>query len=152
MYDDSNIQVSDKLSMFITRYYHQRRLLHSFVWSSSFPFLVHNISEIGYGRCVTRRRVLCWFASLLLSHCLRYLSDTSNREIYESAHSVILAILTSHTPPANSEIKGVSDLKSELSDDFVMCVIPFYAQCLIEVSKFFLFLANEADPSLSLVS
>jgi len=60
--------------------------------------------------------------------CYPYLSDTLNREIYESAHSVILAILASHTPP---EIKGI---KSELSNDFVTRIIPFYAQCLIENS------------------
>jgi len=66
----------------------------------------------------------------------RYLSDTSNREIYESAHSVILAILASHTPPANAEIKGISTPKLEVPNHFVMRIIPFYAQCLIEVSNF----------------
>lgn len=59
----------------------------------------------------------------------RYLSDTSNREIYESAHSVILAILASHTLPANPDI-------SDVSGDFVTRIIPFYAQCLIEASNF----------------
>ena len=62
----------------------------------------------------------------------RYLSDSSNREIYESSHSVILAILASHSPSANPEIS-----KSEVPGGFVTRLIPFYAQCLIEVSSFF---------------
>ncbi|KAF8629292.1 hypothetical protein AX15_003525 [Amanita polypyramis BW_CC] len=71
--------------------------------------------------------------------CYPQLSDTSHRELYESAHSVILAILASHAPFENgpetnqlSKVKGPPEARS--SDNFVTRIIPFYAQCLVENS------------------
>jgi hypothetical protein len=77
-----------------------------------------------------------------------YLSDPSHREIYESAHSVILSVFATQTgrdetgfldqvdsPVRNATING--NLKSPSdSVNFVQRIVPFYAHCLIDVSVF----------------
>ncbi|KAF8630899.1 hypothetical protein AX17_005257 [Amanita inopinata Kibby_2008] len=70
--------------------------------------------------------------------CYPHLSDISHREIYESAHSVILAILSSRSQ-VETDINGVEKFNTPTTDpasplDFVTRIIPFYAQCLIENS------------------
>lgn len=74
----------------------------------------------------------------LISISLRYLSDPSHRETFESAHSVVLGIFAAHAQkvadaklnakqrPSNSELKGTT---------FVESLVPFYAGCLIEVGR-----------------
>ena len=78
----------------------------------------------------------------------RCLSDALHRDLYESAHSVILAILASSAPAVNLEIRdtsksnGILDLNSA---NFVTRIIPFYAQCLVEVSYFLSFAVMARD-------
>jgi hypothetical protein len=60
---------------------------------------------------------------------LRFLAEPSPRETFESAHSVILAICASHAQQQQLPRRPPPDLLS-----FVPRMVPFYAQCLIEVS------------------
>ncbi|KAG6819776.1 hypothetical protein H0H93_008783 [Arthromyces matolae] len=88
------------------------------------------------------------------SLCSCYLSDPSHRETYESAHSVMLAIFSSHAQhsqsndhlPVNaghltkdSESKNSSRTSSQIASQdiasFVHRITPYYAQCLIENSQ-----------------
>ena len=57
----------------------------------------------------------------------RHLHDASHRETFESAHSVVLAIFAAHAQKATD---------SALSQDggFTRKIVPFYANCLIDVS------------------
>ena len=109
---------------------------------------------------------------------LRYLSDSSHRETYESAHSVILSIFAFHAqrqqhtgrtkttnllsgvlnaggddnkhgPEDGSVFTPISNpLRQEAEEEsvdlasFVERMVPFYAQCLIEVGVFFCFVFN----------
>ena len=84
----------------------------------------------------------------------RHLSDASHRDLYESAHSVILAILASSALPVNSEIRDTSNANSISDPDsanFVTRIIPFYAQCLIEVSYLLSFAVTARDETNLLV-
>lgn len=64
---------------------------------------------------------------LVLPTCLSHLSDASHREIFESAHSVVLAIFASHAQKA-------SESTSQQESDFTKKIVPFYANCLIDNS------------------
>ncbi|KAG2113665.1 hypothetical protein BD769DRAFT_1490433 [Suillus cothurnatus] len=64
---------------------------------------------------------------LVLPTCLPHLSDTSHRETFESAHSVILAIFASHAQKA-------SESTSQQRGGFTRKIVPFYANCLIDNS------------------
>jgi hypothetical protein len=99
----------------------------------------------------------------------RHLSDSSHRETYESAHSVILSIFAFHaqrqqhtgntkttnagegdnkhssedgrvfTPPISNPLREEAEEESAVDlANFVERMVPFYAQCLIEVGVFFL--------------
>lgn len=60
----------------------------------------------------------------------RHLYDSSHRETYESAHSVILSIFaaqTGPTPVAEAQATAVP------RPTFVEKIVPFYARCLLEV-------------------
>ncbi|KAG6853946.1 hypothetical protein C0991_012270 [Blastosporella zonata] len=89
--------------------------------------------------------------------CIPYLSDPSHREIYESAHSVVLSIFSSHAQhqpvqflesgtevdprrrlTITSEAKDETRVSRQATLDpsaFVHRMVPFYAQCLIENSQ-----------------
>jgi hypothetical protein len=60
----------------------------------------------------------------------RHLSDPSDRGTYESAHSVVLSIFASHAQhhPFHAHVLSKPD-----ATNFVHQMVPFYAQCLIEV-------------------
>ena len=121
----------------------------------------------------------CFFAHNELAayffSSLRHLSDSSHRETYESAHSVILSIFAlhaqrqQHTGKTESTNLPSGALNAERGDNkqgsedgtvltsishplreeteeesfdlakFVKRMVPFYAQCLIEVRFFFRF-------------
>ncbi|KAG6916031.1 hypothetical protein DXG01_008754 [Tephrocybe rancida] len=89
--------------------------------------------------------------------CTPYLSDPSHRETYESAHSVVLSIFSSHAEerhagnildsgvaPVSGRRLIVSEAEHESrlytqavhldSATFVQRMVPYYAQCLIENS------------------
>lgn len=64
----------------------------------------------------------------------RHLDDTSHRETFESAHSVILAVLAAHAVKAeHHEHDGDGDSRSRppFAEEFV----PAYTECLINVSS-----------------
>jgi hypothetical protein len=63
-----------------------------------------------------------------------HLNDASHRETYESAHSVILAVFAAHAR-AQSDTTTVLGVKGKgtLQATFVEKIVPFYAQCLLEV-------------------
>jgi len=66
----------------------------------------------------------------VLSDLSRHLYDSSHRETYESAHSVILSIFaaqTGSTPVAEVQGTGVPQ------PTFLEKIVPFYARCLLEV-------------------
>lgn len=100
----------------------------------------------------------------------RYLSDSSHRETYESAHSVVLSIFASHAqqhqpghllkrglpgkfndrqivksaeyesrhsqgPGGEFTKNGISIAANPDSISFVHRMVPYYAQCLIQVSS-----------------
>ncbi|KAG6889886.1 hypothetical protein C0995_013861 [Termitomyces sp. Mi166 len=81
--------------------------------------------------------------------CTPYLSDPSHRETYESAHSVVLSIFSSHAqqlqlrPSTDSDRRLSADhddrasISNSLADptNFVHRMVPFYAQCLIQNSQ-----------------
>ncbi|THH31473.1 hypothetical protein EUX98_g2725 [Antrodiella citrinella] len=65
--------------------------------------------------------------------CQPHLSDASHREVYESSHSVMLAVFAAHAQRA-SEGK-VSTAPSSLGEPaFAEQIVPFYVQCLISNS------------------
>ena len=67
----------------------------------------------------------------VLSNSPRHLYDSSHRETYESAHSVILSIFASQTGSTTvAEVQGTSVPRPT----FVEKIVPFYARCLLEVS------------------
>ncbi|OBZ71175.1 hypothetical protein A0H81_08652 [Grifola frondosa] len=59
--------------------------------------------------------------------CLPHLSDSSHRETYESAHSVMLAIFASH-----ARRMGERDERASAAPAFAEQIVPFYTQCLID--------------------
>ncbi|KAI0917380.1 hypothetical protein AcW2_007517 [Taiwanofungus camphoratus] len=64
--------------------------------------------------------------------CLPHLSDSSHRETYESAHSVLLAIFASYAQNSREhEDQGRPTLK--ILPSFAEEAVPFYVQCLIDV-------------------
>ncbi|KAL4080947.1 hypothetical protein J3A83DRAFT_4203554 [Scleroderma citrinum] len=65
--------------------------------------------------------------TFVLPFCSPHLNDTSHREIFEAAHSVVLAIF-SHG--AQNPI----DTQHEQEGVFIATWVPFYVQCLIENS------------------
>ncbi|KAM6503399.1 hypothetical protein JOM56_000342 [Amanita muscaria] len=70
-----------------------------------------------------------------------HLSESSHREIYESAHSVILAIFASHASSCDQETEEQTKIEDgPFPNNFVTRIIPFYAHCLVE---------NSADHKLS---
>ncbi|RPD77986.1 hypothetical protein L226DRAFT_544371 [Lentinus tigrinus ALCF2SS1-7] len=58
--------------------------------------------------------------------CHPYLWDTNNRETYESAHSVMLAVFASHAKDAS--------IQRQPEPAFAEKVVPMYAHCLVENS------------------
>ncbi|KAF7346109.1 hypothetical protein MSAN_01837600 [Mycena sanguinolenta] len=66
-----------------------------------------------------------------------YLSDASNRETYESSHSVVLAVFASH---ADRHAAGQENASDSDAPRFAERLVPFYAHSLIE---------NSADGMLS---
>lgn len=69
--------------------------------------------------------------SLIIS-ISRHLSDSSHRETYESAHSVLLAIFASYAQNSREhEDQGRPTLK--ILPSFAEEAVPFYVQCLIDV-------------------
>ncbi|KAI0917379.1 hypothetical protein AcW2_007517 [Taiwanofungus camphoratus] len=65
--------------------------------------------------------------------CLPHLSDSSHRETYESAHSVLLAIFASYAQNSREhEDQGRPTLK--ILPSFAEEAVPFYVQCLIDNS------------------
>ncbi|KAG5638156.1 hypothetical protein H0H81_001541 [Sphagnurus paluster] len=78
--------------------------------------------------------------------CVPYLVDPSHRETFESAHSVILSIFTFHAQQRcggdlfetqHDERITESTSTSPDATQFVHRMIPYYAQCLIEVGGYF---------------
>ncbi|KAJ7459669.1 hypothetical protein FB451DRAFT_1271116 [Mycena latifolia] len=69
--------------------------------------------------------------SYALPLSLPQLSDPSHREVYESSHSVILAIFASH---ADHHAAGQDVISSPQGPRFTERMVPFYTQCLIENS------------------
>ena len=69
----------------------------------------------------------------------RHLYDPSHRETFESAHSVILSVFTCRAQRlqrhSHTDNSGTMCKDSENSD-LVMKMVPFYAQCLLEVSYY----------------
>jgi len=64
--------------------------------------------------------------------CLPHLSDPAHRETYESAHSVVLAILALHAQRVG---EGSSVVKIDSNDrPFAERIVPFYTNCLLENS------------------
>lgn len=65
----------------------------------------------------------------------------SNREIYESAHSVVLSMLV-HDLQRRQELNSRSFVDLDDSEGeilwtrFIQCLVPFYAKCLVEVRLF----------------
>ncbi|KAI0755127.1 hypothetical protein C8Q80DRAFT_1143166 [Daedaleopsis nitida] len=68
--------------------------------------------------------------SQVYSLCHPHLWDTTHRETYESAHSVMLAIFASHAL-SNSRQKSTNDGSDAT---FAEKVLPMYAHCLVENS------------------
>ncbi|PFH53347.1 hypothetical protein AMATHDRAFT_1408 [Amanita thiersii Skay4041] len=71
--------------------------------------------------------------------CYPYLSDTSHREIFESAHSVILSILAAHAQTGKPSVTSHEKIGKQSPmhpdpENFVTRIIPYYAQCLMENS------------------
>jgi hypothetical protein len=73
----------------------------------------------------------------VLSNSSRHLYDSSHRETYESAHSVILSIFASQT--GSTTVDEVQDTGVP-RPTFVEKIVPFYARCLLEVSPDMLYL------------
>lgn len=75
-----------------------------------------------------------------------HLSDPSNREAFESAHSVVLGIFTTHAQTVReckvnaNWIHGPEDGGSSKRRSFFEILVPFYAGCLIDVSCVYSFL------------
>ncbi|KAH0586555.1 hypothetical protein J132_08258 [Termitomyces sp. J132] len=72
--------------------------------------------------------------------CTPYLSDPSHRETYESAHSVVLSIFSSHAQLASSadsdrRLTAKDDGRFPDSANFVHRMVPFYAQTLVQNSQ-----------------
>lgn len=66
----------------------------------------------------------------VLSDLPRHLYDSSRRETYESAHSVILSIFAAQTGSTTvTEVHGTGVPRPT----FVEKIVPFYARCLLEV-------------------
>ncbi|KAI0320160.1 hypothetical protein OF83DRAFT_656818 [Amylostereum chailletii] len=63
--------------------------------------------------------------------CLPHLHDAEHREIFESAHSVVLAIFASH---AQKQPEMAPAIKSGQEPRFTEKIVPFYARCLLENS------------------
>ncbi len=57
-----------------------------------------------------------------------HLWDPSNRETYESAHSVMLATFASHAQKASKREQG-----QQPGAAFAEKIVPMYAHCLVEV-------------------
>ncbi|KAF7365404.1 hypothetical protein MVEN_00412900 [Mycena venus] len=82
--------------------------------------------------------------SYALPLALPYLSDASNRETYESSHSVVLAIFASHADhhaagqenvsPSDSDADARTPTRGPQGPRFTERMVPFYARCLIENS------------------
>lgn len=76
VWNNKNIQVGDKICTCTTRYYLPRKLLLWSAWNSLFPSSAQKLSEIGYGRCVIRKRLavnsfsclLIWVVQTLVGH------------------------------------------------------------------------------------
>ena len=65
------------------------------------------------------------------SHPGRHLWDPSHRETYESAHSVMLAVFSSHV-----RNQGASTSQQSTSGPvFAEKSVPMYARCLVEVRR-----------------
>ena len=62
----------------------------------------------------------------------RHLWDPSDRETYESAHSVMLAISASHAQNASSETAPPG---TSANPAFAEKLVPMYARCLVEVRR-----------------
>ena len=66
-----------------------------------------------------------------------HLTDSTHRETYESAHSVMLAVFAAYSQKtaqlsAPRPVAADSDLAGYISQ-----IIPFYTDCLLEVSALF---------------
>lgn len=74
-------------------------------------------------------------SSHLCENLSRYLYDSSDRELYESAHSVVLSTFASH---ARKELKSDHpahlDLQEDSSGSFLEKIVPYYSKCLLDVS------------------
>ncbi|KAF8843207.1 hypothetical protein BDN67DRAFT_964560 [Paxillus ammoniavirescens] len=73
--------------------------------------------------------------TFVLPFCSPHLADAAHRETFESAHSVVLAILSSRSKLAvdNTRLNDRADTPASDSA-FTEKMVPFYAQCLIENS------------------
>ncbi|KIK94745.1 hypothetical protein PAXRUDRAFT_142236 [Paxillus rubicundulus Ve08.2h10] len=79
--------------------------------------------------------------TFVLPFCSPHLAGAAHRETFESAHSVVLAILSSRSKIAVDNARS-NDRADTLGSDSALTekMVPFYAQCLIE---------NSADGKLS---
>lgn len=83
-------------------------------------------------RCVARESVLpCREYQSSFRDFYRHFFDSSHRETYESAHSVMLSIFAAHARKAGE----VPDSLGKPS--FAEQITPFYARCLAEVRQYF---------------
>jgi hypothetical protein len=77
-----------------------------------------------------------------------HLSDPSHRETFESAHSVMLAILAAHTQKAGQPSPSFSQTteNDKRPQAFAEQAVPFYTQCLIDVCPHSFVLATYSNP------
>ncbi|KAA1479310.1 hypothetical protein DENSPDRAFT_789064 [Dentipellis sp. KUC8613] len=69
--------------------------------------------------------------------CIPHLHDPSRRELYESAHSVVLAIFSAHAQKRSILVESDYDepfINTGQSPGFIEKIVPFYARCLLENS------------------
>ncbi|TFY64171.1 hypothetical protein EVG20_g6041 [Dentipellis fragilis] len=69
--------------------------------------------------------------------CVPHLYDPLKRELYESAHSVVLAMFAAHAQRRSNHLESDHDELSNgtsQSSSFIEKIVPFYARCLLENS------------------
>lgn len=73
---------------------------------------------------------------MIFKKCSPHLSDPTHRETFESAHSVLLGIFATHAQRiGEGKIKRtpITGTSPNSNASFVESLVPFYANCLIEV-------------------
>lgn len=114
----------------------------SYIFSSEIRYR-YPLCVSAHGNDQVLSRALYHFLSdeiTLTPFAFRYLSDPSHRETYESAHSVVLSIFSSYAQQLQLDpdprLTTTHDDRLAESTQFVHRMVPFYAQCLLQVSLF----------------